>query len=346
MTAANYYPLSVAEVIRETADAHSVVFDVPAELAERFRYRPGQFLTLRIPFGEKALARCYSLCSAPGVDAALKVTIKRVDGGRGSNWICDHLKPGDTVEVMRPAGVFTPKELAGEFWLFAGGSGITPVFSILKSVVTQGQGQVRLVYANRDEASVIFSEQLKQLVAEYPDRLSVMHWLDSVQGWITPRQLSRWLPWSQELDPECFICGPGPFMDCAATALELLGVPRKRVHIERFVSLEEGEESAADHSDQAATGEVVQIEVELDGQVHRVAGSTAEPILDSLLNAGLDAPFSCRTGGCAACMCHLQEGEATMLRNEVLDEDDQAAGWVLGCQAVPVSNKVKVSFPG
>lgn len=345
MTAANYYTLSVAEVIHETADAHSVVFDVPAELAERFRYRPGQFLTLRVPCGEQSLARCYSLCSAPGVDAALKVTVKRVDGGRGSNWICDHLKAGDTLEVMRPAGVFTPQGLDGEFWLFAGGSGITPVFSILKTVLTQGQGRVRLFYANRDQTSVIFREQLQQLVAAYPERLSVMHWLDSVQGWITPRQLGSWLTWSAELDPQCFICGPGPFMDCAATALEMLGVPRKRVHIERFVSLEEGDVPAATTED-AAGGEAVQIEVELDGQIHRVTGSTAEPILDSLLRAGLDAPFSCRTGGCAACMCHLQEGEATMLRNEVLDEDDQAAGWVLGCQAVPLSHNVKVSFPG
>lgn len=343
MTAAHYVALSIADVIDETADAKSVVFDVPADAAERFQYLPGQFLTLRIPFEDRQLSRCYSLCSTPGVDPALKVTIKRVDGGRGSNWICDNLKPGDTLEVLRPAGVFTPKQLDGEFWLFAGGSGITPVFSILKAVLTQGQGKVRLIYANRNEESVIFREQLQKLVASYPDRLTVMHWLDSVQGWITPQQLGGWLSWSEELNPDCFICGPGPFMDCAATALELLGVPRKRVHIERFVSLDDAEELPPVANE---VGEQVQIEVELDGEVHQITGSTSESVLQILLNVGLDAPFSCRTGGCAACMCHLQEGEVEMLKNEVLDEDDVAAGWVLSCQAIPVSNKVKVAFSG
>lgn len=343
MTAAHYIALSVAEVIDETADAKSIVFDVSASVAERFQYLPGQFLTLRVPFEDRQLSRCYSLCSTPGVDAALQVTVKRVDGGRGSNWICDNLKPGDTLEVLRPAGVFTPKKLDGEFWLFAGGSGITPVFSILKAVLTQGQGRVKLVYANRNEESVIFREQLQQLVASYPDRLTVMHWLDSVQGWITPQQLRGWLTWSEELNPECFICGPGPFMDCSATALELLGVPRKRVHIERFVSLDDAEELPPMAED---VGEQVQLEVELDGKVHHVTGSTSETVLQSLLNVGLDAPFSCRTGGCAACMCHLQEGDVSMLKNEVLDEGDVAAGWVLSCQAIPTSNKVKIAFSG
>lgn len=343
MTTAHYFPLSVADVIEETADAKSVVFDVPADIAERFRYMPGQFLTLRIPFEDRHLARCYSLCSTPGMDGALKVTIKRVDEGRGSNWICDNLKRGDVVEVMRPAGVFTPKGFDGEFWLFAGGSGITPVFSILRAVLSQGKGKVRLVYANRNESSIIFREQLQQLVAEYPERLSVLHWLDSVQGWMTPRQLAAWLPYTEVLNPECFICGPGPFMDCAATTLEYLGVPRKRVHIERFVSLDDADEIPALASED---GEQVQVDVELDGVLHQLSGSTSESILQSLLNAGLDAPFSCRTGGCAACMCHLQEGAVEMLKNEVLDEDDLAAGWVLSCQAIPTSNKVKVSFPG
>lgn len=341
MSAANTYLLKVAEVIAETADAHSVVFDV-GQYADRFAYRPGQFLTLSIPYADKPLLRCYSLSSTPAVDTQLKVTIKRVADGRGSNWICDNLKAGDSLEVMRPAGVFTPKSLDGDFWLFAGGSGITPVFSILKAVLTQGSGTIKLFYANRDEQSVIFAQELKQWVAQYPERLQILHWLDSLQGYLNLSQLGAWLS-PQTPTPECFICGPEPFMACAENALAAAGIAKKHVHVERFVSLDDAEPAPVINHE---AGEAVAIEVHLDGQLYQVQGSTQEPILTSLLNAGLDAPFSCRTGGCAACMCHLQEGEASMLKNEVLDEDDIAAGWVLSCQALPVSDKVKVSFSG
>lgn len=344
MSANRPHLLTIVEVIEETADAKSLVFEIPAELSDRFRYAPGQFLTLRVPLSERPLLRCYSLCSTPGVDAAPRVTVKRVEGGRASNWICDRLKPGDTLEVLPPAGVFTPKRLDGEFLLVAGGSGITPLFSILKAVLKQGQGRVHLLYANRDQGSIIFRDELSRLAAAYPERLTVYHWLDSVQGRASVAQLAALLrPWrSAEL--ESFICGPAPFMEAVAAALQQLELPREQIHIERFISLDEETDAPAAAEDGPATA--VALEVELDGAVHQLQGSTGETLLESMLNAGLDAPFSCRSGGCAACMCMVMEGEVQMRKNDVLDAEEIQAGWVLGCQAVPVSDKLKISFSG
>src|SRR5438067_1118968 len=223
--------LTVAEVIAETADASSVVFEVAPEQAEAFQYRPGQFLTLRT--GE--VARCYSLSSAPHEGSRLKVTVKRTEGGYGSNWVCDNISTGSTIEVLPPAGVFTPKSFDEDFLLFAGGSGITPVMSILKTALCRGTGRVVLIYANRDERSVIFARELAGLALQHPDRLIVVHWLESVQGLPGVAQLKALAaPFASF---EAFLCGPGPFMDAARQALKDLGHPRARIHLEKFVSL-------------------------------------------------------------------------------------------------------------
>ena len=179
--ASRYHRLTVQAVVQETADSHSLLFHIPPELEAAFRYKPGQFLTLRLPMDGRWLPRCYSMSSAPGVDDAPRVTIKRVQGGRGSNWVCDTVRAGHTLEVMAPAGVFTPRTLDGDFVLLAGGSGITPVFSILRSALLSGSGRITLLYANRDERSVIFREELNALAAAHPARLQIIHWLDSVQ---------------------------------------------------------------------------------------------------------------------------------------------------------------------
>ena len=181
--------LTVSGVIEETSDARSLVFEIPAELKDKFDYKPGQFLTLRIPSDQTgSVARCYSLASSPFTDDAPKVTVKRTVDGYGSNWLCDKLQVGDTIEVLPPSGVFTPKSLDHDFLLFGAGSGITPVISILKSALTQGSGNVVLIYANRDEKSVIFGAELRELAAQHPGRLTVVHWIETVQG--TPRRLT------------------------------------------------------------------------------------------------------------------------------------------------------------
>jgi 3-ketosteroid 9alpha-monooxygenase subunit B len=223
--------LVVKEVVRETHDAHSIVFEGPP-----MDYKPGQFLTLRIPSDRELTARCYSLSSSPYVDDLLKVTVKRTVDGYGSNWVCDNVAPGSTVEVLPPAGHFTPRDLGADLLLFAGGSGITPVISIIKSALKRGRGRLALVYANRDEASVIFGAELAELSRRHPDRLVVLHWLETVQGLPTAAQVAELVrPYAD--GREAFVCGPGPYMDAVKVALTDLGVPRPLVHVEKFVSL-------------------------------------------------------------------------------------------------------------
>src|SRR3954453_15894835 len=183
------YVLNVAEVIEETGQARSVVFEVPSELQETFAYTPGQFLTVAVPSDRTGLvARCYSLSSAPH-SGRHQITVKRTVDGYASNWICEHLRAGDTMRVLPPSGIFTPKDVDADFLLFAGGSGITPVMSIVRTALEKGSGRVVLLYANRDERSVIFAGELTELAGEYPDRLTVVHWLESVQGLPTQQHL-------------------------------------------------------------------------------------------------------------------------------------------------------------
>ncbi|MET4000048.1 ferredoxin--NADP reductase [Marinobacterium sp. MBR-109] len=345
MSTSRYHSLRVDQVVQETSDAVSLQFAVPAELVERFCYRPGQFLTLRLPWQGEHLLRCYSMSSAPTVDAQLRVTVKRVVEGRGSNWICDHVQVGDAIEVMQPAGVFVPQSLDGEFLLFAGGSGITPVFSILRSVLLRGRGQVRLVYANRDEGSIIFREALKELLEQYADRLDVIHLLDSVQGRPTVSLLKR-LSRGYE-NAQAFICGPGPYMDAAEQALQDLNLPAENIHVERFVSLP-SEESRNEEQQavltESAEVDQAQISIELDGQHYELQCQGDETILDAAEKAGIDLPYSCMAGMCASCMCEVTEGEVKLLHNDVLDERDLSRGLTLTCQAVPRTAKVSLKY--
>ncbi|SOZ40074.1 ferredoxin--NADP reductase [Cupriavidus neocaledonicus] len=350
MAPVQFHRLQIAEVVAETDQAHSLVFALPEALRETFSYRPGQFLTLRVPVDGVPLQRCYSLSSSPGVDGALRVTVKRVQSGRVSNWICDHLGAGDTVEATPPAGVFTPPALQGDFLLLAGGSGITPVLSIAKAALRHGRGAVTLVYANRDERSIIFREALAELARSHPGRLRVIHWLDSVQGPPTQRQLEELVrPWSMA---QCFVCGPGPFMDGAQAALQALGVPRGQLHVERFVSLPDATAATAPASVAVAEPVVAApamhgaaLTVQLDGATHQVGVAPDETVLDALQRAGVAAPNSCRAGLCGACMCQVTQGDVTLGENHVLDRADLEAGWTLACQARPASSEIHLKFP-
>jgi 3-ketosteroid 9alpha-monooxygenase subunit B len=336
--------LTVAEVVRETEDARSIVFEVPAEHADAFTYAPGQFLTLRIPSDRTgSVARCYSLSSAPHEDR-VQVTVKRTEGGYGSNWVCDELRAGSAIDVLAPSGVFCPASLDGDFLLFAAGSGITPVMSILKSALERGSGRVVLVYANRDEKSVIFARALAELGARHPERLVVLHWLESLQGLPRPEQLRELVrPYAGH---EAFLCGPAPFMAAAKTALTELDVPRERVHVEKFLSLTGNPfeadvvEPEPEHVDAGTT----QLTVNLDGETRQVEWPRQRKLLDHLLEAGFDAPYSCREGQCSACACRLVAGEVKMLNNEVLDAEDIADGIVLACQSVPLTDEVSISY--
>ncbi len=344
-----YQALRVSAVVDETHDSKSLVFEVPPALVEAFRYQPGQFLTLRLNIDGRHVPRCYSMSSAPGVDEAPRVTIKRVRDGRGSNWVCDHVKAGDLIEVLAPAGVFTPRTLDGDFLLLAGGSGITPVFAILRSVLARGQGRITLLYANRDEKSVIFRDELEALAGAHPARLQVIHWLDSVQGVPSVAQLAE-LARTQRM-AQAFICGPGPFMDAAVAALQALEMAPEKIHVERFASLPDEEtQAAASAAAQAAPplpGAVdeAELEVLLDGELHALRCGGTETLLEAALRAGLKAPYSCQAGMCASCMCQVIEGSVHLRHNDVLDKKDLAKAWTLACQAVPTSVHLRIKFP-
>ncbi len=334
------YNLTVADVIVETDDARSVVFSVPPEHASAFEYSAGQFLTLRIPSDRTgSVARCYSLSSAPHEDR-VQVTVKRT--GYGSGWICENLRPGMSLDVLAPAGVFCPSSVDEDFLLFAAGSGITPVMAILKTALASGSGRVVLVYANRDERSVIFASELAALASTYGDRLVVVHWLESVQGLPSVAAL-RGLA-APFASYEAFLCGPAPFMAAVRDALGQLGLPRHRVHIEKFSSLSGNPFEAVVPVAVTEDEDPAALTVTLDGETRSVSWPRRRKLLDHLLDQGFDAPYSCREGQCSACACRLVAGEVKMLNNEVLDGDDIADGIVLACQSLPLTDDVTISY--
>ncbi|MFC0108616.1 2Fe-2S iron-sulfur cluster-binding protein [Kibdelosporangium aridum] len=324
-----YQQVKVAEVIQETAEAVSIVFDATMD------YRPGQFLTLRCG----PVARCYSLSSSPHVDDRPQVTVKRIPDGYGSAWVCDNVRAGTVLDILPPAGIFSPSSLDDNLLLFAGGSGITPVISIIKSALTQGSGRVVLLYANRDESSVIFASRLRELADQYPDRFMVIHWLESLQGLPTPRHLAALKPFTGF---QSFLCGPAPFMDVVSQFLKSMGVPRDRIHVERFISLSGNpfEETV----EEPAEGDEATVEVDLDGEQFTFPWPRNKKLLDLLLEKGVQAPYSCREGTCSACACRIEQGEVKMLQNEILDQEDIDDGIVLACQSLPVTDTVKITY--
>jgi 3-ketosteroid 9alpha-monooxygenase subunit B len=346
------YRLKVREVIAETQDSRSIVLEVPVGLEDRFQYQPGQFLTVRVPStdGRYSIARCYSLSSTPAVDDHLMVNVKRVEGGHASNWIFDHVRAGDQLEVLPPAGRFVPESLDADLLLFAAGSGITPIISIATSVLARGTGSVALVYANRHEAGVIYANRLTRLRALHPDRLILVHVLESVEGMLTDEMVAAY---ARVFGPRhaAFICGPGPFMTAVERGLERSGMVRDQIVVERFVSLE-GDPFAATRpsapgearEDLGPDNDMVKLTVSLEGEERHLLWPRSTRLLDALLAAGLDVPYSCREGACSACVCRVKAGEVAMARNEVLEAEDIEDGLVLACQARAVTDEVEIAY--
>jgi 3-ketosteroid 9alpha-monooxygenase subunit B len=342
------HELVVARTIAETHDTVSIELEIPKSLREEFRYRAGQFLTFKVPFEGRVLTRSYSLASSPDTDAVHKVTVKRVDEGRISNWMNDEVRAGTRLMVVPPAGLFVlHPERSGDLLLFAGGSGITPCISILKSALATSGRRVKLVYANRDARSIIFEKELAELVAAHPDRLEVAHSLDDRDGFLAAADVARHARGHEDRD--VFLCGPTAFMDTVEDALHELGVPRERIHIERFSSPPDHEEhdvpvSAAGSSavEQAGPGTLT---IVLDGQTHEVPCEPDERVLAAARRAGLDPPFSCEEGYCSCCMAKLTAGKVEMATNDCLTPDLLEEGWVLTCQSRCVGPGVKVEYP-
>jgi ferredoxin-NADP reductase len=315
-----FHEMRVREVIRETDDACSFVLDPPVA------YKPGQFITLRVRIDGEPLLRSYSMSSAPAVDDDFKVTVKRVPGGAVSNWLIDNLAAGAVIEATRPTGVFCLPEGDGPVVAFAGGSGITPVISILK---TTGARPARLLYANRDRDSIIFDKELQSLDVD------VVHHLDVEDGFVTADDVRPFIT----PDGEYFICGPGPFMDIVEGALLDAGVDASRIHIERFTP---APPPAVPVEADATTATRVTIEVR--GRTETTDHYPGTTILQTARQAGLTPPSSCEAGNCATCMAKLVAGEVTMFVNDVLTDDELAEGWILTCQSVPTTPTVHVVY--
>jgi ring-1,2-phenylacetyl-CoA epoxidase subunit PaaE len=354
--AEHFHPLRVAEVVPETDEAMSIRFEVPFELAEAFRFKAGQHLTLRADIEGEEVRRNYSLCTAP-FENDLMVTVKRIAGGVFSNWIGDKLKAGDVLDVMTPHGSFTRTFDPGaerHYVAFAGGSGITPIISLIRTALAEEpRSRFTLFYGNRDSTSVIFLEALADLKDRYMGRLELFHFLDAEAGDIDlfngmldrtrcdeaiehliddPKHVSDW-----------FICGPGPMMDAAEAALVDKGVDKERIHIERFTA---GRPSAALAAQMQALQEQaagLTVSVTLDGRTRKVEFSQAN-ILDSARAAGLPAPFACKAGVCATCRARVTSGKVEMAARYGLTDEEVAAGYVLTCQSVPSGEGVAVDY--
>jgi 3-ketosteroid 9alpha-monooxygenase subunit B len=346
-----YHALRVREVVEETADSRSFVLDVPDELRDLFGYRAGQFCTFRVHVEGEELLRCYSMSSAPETDPALTVTVKRVPGGAVSNWLLDNVTAGDALEATKPAGVFCVPDGRSPVVGFCGGSGVTPVMSIAKSVLASSDRPVRVLYANRDADAVIFRDDLDRLVQDHDGRLEVHHHLDSDGGYLTADDIRRFVAGSPD-DALFFLCGPTPFMDLVEQTLLEGGVPPERIFLERFGDQPGpvvGEpfpapEGSVDEVAHDAAGATETVTIILKGQRTDVAYHAGDTLLQTARAGGLSAPYSCEAGNCATCMALVHEGSATMRTNNALTPEEVDEGWVLTCQALPQGPQVTVEY--
>jgi ring-1,2-phenylacetyl-CoA epoxidase subunit PaaE len=352
----HFHPLRVAEIVPETNEASSIRFEVPPELRDEFAFRAGQHLTLRATINGEEVRRNYSLCTAPA-EGDWMVTVKRIGGGLFSNWVGDQVKAGDTIEVMVPHGSFTTDFDAARnrhLVAVAGGSGITPVMSLIRTLLREEPAsRFTLLYGNRDSSSIIFLEGLAALKDKHLGRLEIYHFLDAEEqdielfnGMLDRERLEEAIPAlvpdSADVDA-WFICGPGPMMDAAEGVLLDRSIPKERIHIERFTADRPPEVMAQELAQLQTQAEGVSVSVTLDGRTRRVPFSAGN-ILDSARAAGLPAPFACKAGVCATCRAKVTKGKVEMAVHYGLTDAEVADGYVLTCQSVPLGDGAAVDY--
>jgi len=352
----DFHTLRVAEVKRETPDAVSVRFELPESLRAAFAFKAGQHLTFRRDFGGEEVRRNYSVCVSPS-EGVLKIGVKKIAGGVFSGWVNDELKAGDEIEVMAPHGSFCwtfAPDSKREYVGFAGGSGITPVLSLLKTALElEPRSRFTLFYGNRVSAGIMFLEEIAALKDRYIDRLSVFHFLEDEEeeielfnGRLDRAKAEEALAKLAPADVDAyFICGPGPMMDAIEEALDARGTEKTRILIERFTTgpLSAAQAAAARALEEKAAG--LKMSVTLNGRRMNVTFDPANhSILDNVRAAGLPAPFACKGGVCATCRAKVIAGEVQMKVNYGLSAEEVAEGYVLTCQATPVSEGVALSY--
>ena len=359
LTAEHFHALTIVDVRPETADAITVTLAAAAEEAAAFHFKPGQHLTFRAEIDGEDVRRNYSLCTA-APDGSLRVSIKQVEGGIFSTWARHNLVRGATIETLVPHGAFTWNFTPGEkrnYLFFAGGSGITPILSLLATgLASEPDSQFVLLYGNRTSSSIMFLEELAALKDRYLTRLQLYHFLTAeaddialFNGRLDEARIAHLL--ETLIDPTqvdaAFICGPGAMMDTAERALVDAGLDPDRVLVERFSVGPLSGAELAEFGDVRRQAEGLQVEVTLEGRRRRIPfDAAAGNILDSARLAGLPAPYACKAGVCATCRAKLTGGEVRMLVNYGLSKDEVAAGYILTCQAVPQGDGVTVDYDG
>src|SRR3954453_11806051 len=355
MSTPRFHRLAVDDLRRETEDAISLTFAIPEELSADYHFAPGQYLTLRTSIDGKEVRRSYSICSGPD-DGELRIAVKKVDGGAFSSWAAEELKPGDELDVMTPTGRFTLAHVPDQVRVhvgFAAGSGITPILSIVKGVLArEPNSRFFLFYGNRSTGGMLFREALEELKDRFMQQLSVFHVISGEEQDIPilhgrldgdkVRVLLRSLVPASSVD-HVFICGPaGMSEDIEATCRDI-GIADDRIHVERFVSEFGGKPRPKAAVPVAAPPKAVASLI-IDGKRREVPVAEDESILDAALRAGMDLPFACKGGMCSTCRAKLVEGEARMEVNYSLESWELNAGFILTCQARPMSDKVVVDY--
>jgi 3-ketosteroid 9alpha-monooxygenase subunit B len=345
---AEFRTLEIAGIVQETHDTRSFILSIPESLQDEFRYRAGQFLTFEVPWGGMALRRSYSLSSAPETDPWPKVTVKRVDEGRISNWFNDNLNVGDPIRVQPPEGRFVLRSNEGDHGivLFGGGSGITPVLSIMKSALRTTGRNVKLVYANRDARSIIFKDEIDLWLAEYPNRLEVVHHLDSDSGFMTIEEIREHIKgWEAA---EFFVCGPTGYMDAVEEAFKASNIDIGQTKFERFLSPIDPDRKGAPEEplpEQRDDEIPATFTMLLESQSVEVPYKKGLTLLESAVQAGYKPPSSCEDGYCGCCMALLKSGRVNMSNHDALEPSDIERGWVLACQARPASaDPIEIDF--
>ncbi|MEB8336232.1 ferredoxin--NADP reductase [Streptomyces endophyticus] len=322
---------TVTRIVQETADARTFTLK---PLDGPLTYEAGQYCIFRITVDGRPAPRAYSFSSAPGFDDEITTTVKRVPGGAASNWLHDHVREGDELELTAARGRFTLRPADTPLLGFCGGSGITPVLSLAKSTLAGTDRRVRLLCADRNRGQAIFHDTLTDLAARHPDRLDVVRHLDDLRGYLSAADIKEFV--GADAGADAYVCGPEPFMELVESALAGTG----RVFSERFGG---GEAPASvpttppAHVKAAGTVTVV-----MQGRRQTIAKRPGETLLQSARRAGFAPPFSCEAGNCATCMAILREGTATMRANDALMDDEVAEGYVLTCQAVPDEDAASV----
>ncbi|ODR16706.1 ferredoxin--NADP reductase [Mycolicibacterium porcinum] len=333
-----FTPVRVKQVIRETIDAVSLVLDVPEPAKDQFLYLAGQFVTLEATIDGTRHRRCYSMSSSPAVEPDLRITVKRDRDGLVSNWINDTVAVGDELHIAPPEGRFVLTPTDRDVVTFAGGSGITPVFSLVHSALAATTRKARLFYANRDLESVIFRDALAKLTDVHAGRFEVHHHLDDHDGIVSPQRIADFIAGTAHTSTDYYVCGPAPFMDTVEQVLLDAGIPRRQLHLERFTV------AAIPPPDPDQPVVTEEVTIELDRQTVTVPYRAGNTLLQTARLAGLKAPSSCETGSCGTCMAQVVEGCARMHNNDALDDDEVADGWVVTCQALPTTRTVRVVY--